>query len=82
MLEMDGRPMPILDLTDEELAAVIAALRQVIDDDDYRHSPRLLPFKSALAKLDPTIVPQPRRPVLMPSPTAKPTHGKRGARNR
>jgi hypothetical protein len=54
---MDGRPMPTIDLTDNELAAVIAALRQVIDDDGYRHSPRLLPFKSLLAKLDPTSAP-------------------------
>jgi len=68
--------MPIFDLTDDELAAVISGLHQAIDDDGYRHSPRLLPFKSALAKLDPSSVPPPRRPVLMPSP-AKPTHGKR-----
>ena len=66
------------DLTDEELAAVIAALGQAIDADGYRHSPRLLPFKAALAKLDPISVPPSRQPVIMPSPTAKPTHGKRG----
>jgi hypothetical protein len=79
-----GREQSLIpDLTDEELAAVIEALRQVIDDDGYRHSPRLLPFKAALAKLDPTgVPPSSRQPVIMPTPAAKPTHGKRGLKNR
>ena len=41
------------DLTDEERAAIMMALRQTIDRDRYPLSPRLKPFKSALAKLDP-----------------------------
>jgi hypothetical protein len=45
--------MPAADaLTDEERAAVIAALRKVIADDRFPHSPRLAPYRSALAKLD------------------------------
>jgi hypothetical protein len=41
------------DLTDEERTAVIYALKAVIDRDRYPRSPRLAPFRSALAKLDP-----------------------------
>jgi hypothetical protein len=46
------------DLTDEERAAVIWALRSTIDRDHYPRSPRLAPFRSALAKLDPSSVPK------------------------
>jgi hypothetical protein len=45
--------MPTPDLTDEEHAAVVAALRKLIDQDRFPLSPRLKPLKSALAKLDP-----------------------------
>jgi hypothetical protein len=44
--------MPIPGLTDEENEAVIAALKKLIVDDNSQ-SPRLDPYKSALAKLDP-----------------------------
>jgi hypothetical protein len=75
--------MPTINLTDDQLAAVIARLHQVIDDDGYRHSPRLLPFKSLLAKLEPASVAKPLpAPKPLPALTAKPTHGKRGLRNR
>jgi hypothetical protein len=39
-------------LTDEERAAVIYALKVMIDRDRYPRSPRLAPFRSSLAKLD------------------------------
>jgi hypothetical protein len=45
--------MPIPDLTDEEHAAIVAALRKLIAEDRFPLSPRLKPLKSALAKLDP-----------------------------
>jgi hypothetical protein len=45
--------MPVLDLTDDELAAVIAALKEKLDRDRYPRAPRLEPFRAALAKLDP-----------------------------
>ena len=48
------------DLTDDELAAIVTALRQTIDRDRYPLSPRLKPFKSALAKLDSASVPKTR----------------------
>jgi len=35
------------DLTDDERAAIVTALRQAIDRDRYPLSPRLKPFKSA-----------------------------------
>lgn len=38
-------------------AAVVTALRQAIDHDRYPLLPRLKPFKSALAKLDPVSAP-------------------------
>lgn len=61
---------PFDDLTEEELAAVVKALRQAIDNDCYPLSPRLKPFKSALAKLDPRPAPAPRppRPPLPEAP--------------
>jgi hypothetical protein len=45
--------MSVIDLTEDEHAALIAAARRAIDDDKYPLSPRLTPLKSALAKLDP-----------------------------
>jgi hypothetical protein len=51
--------MPDLpDLTDEENAAIIAALRKVIYADKFPYSPRLKPYKSALAKFDPAKSPR------------------------
>jgi hypothetical protein len=48
------------DLTDDERAAVVTALRQAIDQDRYPLSPRMRPFKTALAKLDPSSSPKTR----------------------
>ena len=44
--------MPTINLTDDELAAVTAALRRAIEDDKYPHAPRLDPLKAALGKFD------------------------------
>jgi hypothetical protein len=44
--------MPTIDLPDDELAAVTAAIRGVIRDDRYPHAPRLDPLRAALARLD------------------------------
>ena len=35
--------MPTIDLTDDELAAVTAAIRRLIDDDRFPYAPRLDP---------------------------------------
>jgi hypothetical protein len=42
-----------LDLTDEETAALARLLRRAIDDDRYPLSPRVVPLKAILAKLEP-----------------------------
>jgi hypothetical protein len=44
--------VPIVDLPDDELAAVTAAIRRAIEDDKFPHAPRLDPLRAALARLD------------------------------
>jgi hypothetical protein len=44
--------MPTIDLTADELAAVTAALRRVIENGRFRRAPRLDPLPAALAKFD------------------------------
>ena len=70
-------PKPKIEQLDEtELAAVVAALRKLIDDDKFPHSPRLKPLKSALAKLDPKPL---RKPTpAPPAPGDGPRYGKSG----
>lgn len=46
--------MPTINFTDAELAAVAAAIRNVIESDRYPLAPRLDPLKSALGKLEQT----------------------------
>ena len=62
--------MPNIDLSDDEYAAVVAAVRKVLDLDKYPMSPRLGPLKGALAKLDPAAAPLPviKRPPLPEAP--------------
>jgi hypothetical protein len=69
--------MPTIDLTDEELAAIAAALRRVIANDRYPRAPRLAPLKAALAKLDPASVPRPA-PERPPLPTEPSIGNRRG----
>ena len=70
--------MPAPDLTDEERAAVAAALRELIAEDKFPFSPRLNPFKSALAKLDPK--PAKVSTELPPLPTGPMVGSRRKAR--
>jgi hypothetical protein len=44
------RPVPTIDLPDDELAAVTAAIRRAIEDDKFPHAPRLDPLRAALAR--------------------------------
>ena len=46
------RAVPTIDLPDDELAAVAAAIRVVIEDDKFPHAPRLDPLRAALARLE------------------------------
>jgi hypothetical protein len=51
--------MPTIDLPDDELAAVVAAIRRAIEGDVYPHAPRLDVLKAALARLDAAAAPKP-----------------------
>ena len=54
--------MPAISLNDDEIAAVAAALRRLMEDDRFPHAPRLDPLRAALGKLeaarDPTSLPK------------------------
>jgi hypothetical protein len=69
--------MPTIDLPDDELAAVTAAIRGAIEGDRFPHAPRLDPLRAALARLEaaaePTGQPKARRQL-------KPTSGRGGNR--
>ena len=58
------RPVPTIDLTDDEFAAVTAAIRRAIEDDRFSHAPRLDPLRAALARFDaaPELAPIPKAP--------------------
>lgn len=73
--------MPTIDLTDDEHAAVIAAVRRALDEDKFPHAPRLRPLRSALAKLDPAAAAKPRPEPKPPLPEA-PTRSRGGRRVR
>jgi len=71
--------MPTIDLSDDELAAVIAALKEALNRERYHLAPRLEPFRRALAKLDPAVVPR-RRPDLPPLQSVTKAARPRGTR--
>jgi hypothetical protein len=54
----------VLDLSDDEAAALAQLLRRTINDDPYPLSPRLVPLKAILAKLDPPLPPSGSAPPL------------------
>jgi hypothetical protein len=58
---------PTIDFTDDELAAVAAAIRRAIEDDRFPHAPRLDPLRAALGKFEaapePTPLPKASPPV-------------------
>ena len=68
--------MPTVNLTDDELAAVTAAIRRTIEDDRFPHAPRLDPLRAALGKFDaePEATPLPKAP---PAAKATSTLGER-----
>jgi hypothetical protein len=69
--------MPTIDLTDDEQAALTALVRKAIVEDPYPYAPRLATLKSALEKLDPAIVPQPRPPLRSVPKAARPRGNRR-----
>ena len=66
--------MPTINLTDDELAAVTAAIRSLIEDDKYPHAPRLDPLRAALGKFEAA-----QEPATLPKapPPAKDKHARR-----
>jgi hypothetical protein len=58
--------MPTINLTDDELAAVRAAIRRAIEDDRFPHAPRLDPLRAALGKFE--AAPEPTPVPKAPSP--------------
>jgi hypothetical protein len=63
--------VPTIDLPDDELAAVTAAIRRLIEDDKYPHAPRLDPLRAALARFDAAATA--KEQVKADRPEAKPT---------
>ena len=61
--------MPTLDLTEEERAEALQAIRAAIDGERYVLSPRVKRLKSILAKLDS----QAERPTAIPYPPPLPS---------
>jgi hypothetical protein len=57
------------DLTDEETAALRDLLRRSIENDRFPLSPRMRPYKSILAKIDPPTV----EPLPPPKPAGQPS---------
>jgi hypothetical protein len=64
------RAMPTINLTDDDFAAVTAAIRRAIETDRFPRAPRLDPLRSALAKLDPATAPK-QTPHPKAAPPAK-----------
>jgi hypothetical protein len=52
--------VPTIDLPHDELAAVAAAIRGLIEGDRYPHAPRLDPLRAALARLEAAAEPTPK----------------------
>ena len=73
--------MATIDLDDDELAAAIDALREKIANDKFKLSPRLKPYRAALAKLDPNSVTKPKEPKPpLPEAPMRSRGGKRARR--
>ena len=65
------RAVPTISLTDDELAAVTAAIRRAIEDDRFPHAPRLDPLRAALGKFDAATEPEPTPKAAPPAKADK-----------
>jgi hypothetical protein len=67
------RAVPTIDLPDDELAAVTAAIRGVIEIDRYPHAPRLDSLRAALGKFEAALAPElPKAPARGRRPGGSP----------
>jgi hypothetical protein len=67
--------VPIVDLPDDELRALIAALRRAIEGDRYPHAARLDPLRAALARIEAAAEPTPAAKVEKRARSAKAPRG-------
>jgi hypothetical protein len=67
-----------LDLTDEEAAALIKELSDIIERDRYPFSPRIMMLKAIVAKLRPEPVREPLLPQKRYEPPSKGRYRRRG----
>jgi hypothetical protein len=72
--------MPKIDLADDELRAVIAAIRGAIEGDNYPHAPCLDPLRAALGKFE--AAPEPTPLPKAPPPTKADGHSLSASRKR
>jgi hypothetical protein len=56
---LQSRAVPTINLNDDELAAVTAAIRRAIEDDRFPHAPRLDPLRAALGKFEAALALEP-----------------------
>ena len=84
------RAVPTIDFTDAELAAVTAVIHRTIEDDKFPHAPRLVPMRTAMAKLDDAVMltgeSEAMARAMAPRPTPDlnappPAKGEKGARS-
>jgi hypothetical protein len=67
-----------LDLIDDETRAPVQLLRRTINEDRYPLSPRMVPLKAILAKLDPPPTPTDDPPPPLQAGDAPSAAGRRG----
>jgi len=67
-----------LDINDDETAALAEELHNIIENDRYPLSPRILTLKAILAKIRPEPVRKPLPPLQHYEPPSKGRYRKRG----
>jgi hypothetical protein len=70
--------MPHLDLTDEEAAALIKELDNIVERDRYPFSPRIRTLRAIFAKLRPEPVREPLPPPKVYAPPRAGRYRRRG----
>jgi hypothetical protein len=71
-------PMQLLDLTDDEAAALTVELHDIVENDRYPFSPRINTLRAILAKLRPEPVRKPLPPLKVYAPPSKGRYKRRG----